>query len=265
MASERAVRARVDERPEHDALEGVDVAEHGRGAGEETPNILFILVDTLRRDHLTPYGYGRDTTPEIARWLAAPGAVLEDAYSQAPWTLPSVVSLLTGRSPGEMLGEELASYGIPEKVPTLAERLESLGYETGGFVANPTLHAGAGFERGFQTFYAPPADLAWMRRHPRGSADDVHVAPAGRDIAGQDRHDRGCGLGFAARIAVASGVAGLVRVVAVADQEPPFDPGRAVAEDDVGGDVGRLREPLANPSFGLDLELPALQAVDPPG
>ncbi len=132
---------------------------------EERPNVLFILVDTLRRDHMTPYGYHRDTTPEISRWLATPGTVLEDAYSQAPWTLPSVVSFLTGRSPGEMLGADLSTYGIPEKVPTLAERLAALDYQTGGFIANPALHAGAGFERGFQTFYAPPADLEWMRHH----------------------------------------------------------------------------------------------------
>ena len=129
------------------------------------PNILFILVDTLRRDHLTPYGYRRDTTPEIARRLAEPGTVVDGAYSQAPWTLPSVVSFLTGRYPGELLGEDMASYGVPNGVPTLAERLARLGYATGGYVANPALHAGVGFERGFQSFYAPPADVEWIRKH----------------------------------------------------------------------------------------------------
>jgi len=129
------------------------------------PNVLFILVDTLRRDHLTPYGYRRDTTPEIARLLARPGTVVEGAYSQAPWTLPSVVSFLTGRFPGELLGEDMASYGVPNGVPTMAERLARLGYATGGYVANPALHAGVGFERGFASFYAPPADVEWIRKH----------------------------------------------------------------------------------------------------
>jgi len=141
----------------------------------ERPNVLFILVDTLRRDRLTPYGYKRETTPEIARWLAAPGTVVEEAYSQAPWTLPSVVSFMTGRYPGDLLADDLAAFGIPDKVPTLAERLAARGYVTGGFFANPTLHAGAGFERGFGTFYAPPADVEWIRRH----ADELnsHARP----------------------------------------------------------------------------------------
>jgi arylsulfatase A-like enzyme len=142
---------------------------------EKQPNILFLLVDTLRHDRLTPYGYARDTSPEIARRLAGPGVVVEEAYSQAPWTLPSVVSFLTGRSPGELLGRDLASYGIPAEVETLAERLAKLGYRTGGFFANPTLHAGAGFGQGFETLFTPPADIEWIRKH----ADELnrHAVP----------------------------------------------------------------------------------------
>jgi len=142
----------------------------------ERPNVLFILVDTLRADHTTPYGYTvHDTTPEIQRRLADHGTVVENAYSQAPWTLPSVVSFMTGRYPGELLGEDLAAYGIPDGVTSLAERMAALGYDTGGFFANPTLHAGAGFERGFRTFYAPPADVEWIRKH----ADELnrHAVP----------------------------------------------------------------------------------------
>jgi arylsulfatase A-like enzyme len=145
-------------------------------SAEHPPNVLFIVVDTLRHDHLTPYGYTRhDTTPEIKRWLADPGAVVESAYSQAPWTLPSVISFMTGRYPGELVGSDLAAFGIPDQVETLAERLAGLGYHTGGFVANPTLHAGAGFERGFRTWYVPPADVRWLSRH----ADDInrHAVP----------------------------------------------------------------------------------------
>jgi arylsulfatase A-like enzyme len=153
----------------------LESAEEGaRRAGR--PNILFILVDTLRADHLTPYGYKvRDTSPEIQRRLADRGTVVEHAYSQAPWTLPSVVSFMTGRHPGELLGADLAAYGIPDGVHPLAERLAALGYDTGGFFANPTLHAGAGFERGFRTFYAPPAEVEWIRKH----ADELnrHAVP----------------------------------------------------------------------------------------
>jgi arylsulfatase A-like enzyme len=129
----------------------------------ERPNILVIVVDTLRYDHLTPYGYRvHDTSPEIRKWLAEPGIVVEEAYSQAPWTLPSVVSFLTGRHPGELLGSDMSSYGVPSGVRTLAERLAGLGYDTGGFMANPVLHEGAGFGRGFQTFWV---DGQWLARH----------------------------------------------------------------------------------------------------
>lgn len=149
----------------------------------ERPNVLFVLVDTLRRDHITPYGYQRDTTPEIQSRLARPGAVVEEAYSQAPWTLPSVVSFLTGRYPGDLLGTDVATFGIPPEIEPLAERMARLGYQTGGFIANPTLHAGAGFGRGFRTFFAPPADIKWMEKH----AGDLnaHVLPWLR--ASQDR------------------------------------------------------------------------------
>jgi arylsulfatase A-like enzyme len=156
-------------------LEKTAPGEEGEKTAER-PNILFILVDTLRADHLTPYGYKvHDTSPEIQHRLADHGTVVENAYSQAPWTLPSVVSFMTGRYPGELLGEDLAAYGIPDGVTPLAERMAALGYDTGGFFANPTLHAGAGFERGFRTFYAPPPDVEWIRKH----ADELnrHAVP----------------------------------------------------------------------------------------
>jgi arylsulfatase len=125
-------------------------------AERDRPNILLIVVDTLRFDHLTSYGYRRDTSPNVERLLARNGTVLEEAYSQAPWTLPSVVSFLTSRLPGELLGDDSKTYGLPPGVETLAEALADLGYETGGFFANRTLHEGNGFARGFKTFFSPP-------------------------------------------------------------------------------------------------------------
>ncbi len=135
------------------------------------PNVVLILVDTLRRDRLTPYGYRRDTSPEIQRRLAARGTVVEEAYAQAPWTLPSLMAVMAGRYPGEMVREDRPgfAFSLPAGIPTLAERLRGLGYRTAGFYANPTLHAGNGFARGFETFYTPPPTLESMRRH----ADDV--------------------------------------------------------------------------------------------
>ncbi|HVR98028.1 MAG TPA: sulfatase, partial [Thermoanaerobaculia bacterium] len=108
--------------------------------------------------------------------LADRGVVAEEAYSQAPWTLPSVVSFLTGRHPGELLGEDVRTYGVPAGVQTLAEALAARGYETGGFFANKALHAGNGFDRGFRTVYTPPAEMD-MGNRPDAAEINAKVLP----------------------------------------------------------------------------------------
>ncbi len=139
--------------------------------GDARPNVLFILIDTMRADHLTPYGYRRDTSPQIARWLAAEGTTVETAYSQAPWTLPSLAAIMSGRYPGEFLGDPVESFALPKNVPSIAERFALAGYATAGFVGNPTLHEGNGFARGFGTFYTPLPDPASMSLHGGGITD----------------------------------------------------------------------------------------------
>lgn len=146
------------------------------------PNVLMIVVDTLRPDHLTPYGYGRATSPQVQSLLADRGVVVDGAYAQAPWTLPSAFSYFTSRYPGEFLGEQSSAFGIPAGVQTMAEWMAEQGYRTAGFVANPTLHETNGFGRGFSTFSTPPAvvesmylhgesvnrrALPWLRAHQR--------------------------------------------------------------------------------------------------
>ena len=145
-----------------------------RSEREPAVNVVLIVVDTLRADHLGAYGYGRATSPEIDDQLAARGVLYERAYAQAPWTLPSVASYLTGRWPGDFLKGEVGSYSVPPDVPLLAERLATRGYETAGFIANWTLHSGNGFGRGFDVFYSPPPSQTSMDLH----ADDVGMRAA---------------------------------------------------------------------------------------
>ncbi len=133
-------------------------------SGEGRPNILLVVVDTLRFDRLGSYGYGRATSPEIDRRIARKGVVLESAYSQSPWTLPSMISLMTSRHPGELLGDDPTTYGLPPGLETLPQRLGSLGYRTAGFVANALLHPGNNFARGFETYYSAPRQRD-HRRH----------------------------------------------------------------------------------------------------
>lgn len=136
-----------------------------RPRSRQRPNLVLIVVDTLRADHTSVYGYRRDTTPGIARTLARRGVVFERAYAQAPWTLPSAASYFTGLYPGEFLAEESGAFALPAHPPSLPERLSALGYRTAGFIANPTLYEGNGFARGFETFYTPAYEVASLTLH----------------------------------------------------------------------------------------------------
>jgi arylsulfatase A-like enzyme len=119
-------------------------------AASGAPNVLLIVMDTVSAQHMSLYGYSRDTTPNLAR-LARQGVRFEHARSTAPWTLPSHASMFTGRWPHDLS----AGYGKPldASVPTLAEALRDRGYATGGFIAN-TLYCSAetGLNRGFIHF-----------------------------------------------------------------------------------------------------------------
>jgi arylsulfatase A-like enzyme len=125
----------------------------------DAPNVLIIVVDTLRADHLSSYGYPRPTTPEMDR-LASAGVLFENAVAPCSWSLPSHVSLVTGRymyehgvenvQPMPWLGWRNSAF---RGFPTLGEALERKGYRTGAFSANRTYFSSSlGFGRGFQHF-----------------------------------------------------------------------------------------------------------------
>lgn len=92
------------------------------------PNIIMIVVDCLRADHLGCYGYGRNTSPTIDK-LAAQGIVFNNAYSNAPWTYPSITSILTSLLPNIHNINNLNDK-LPNKVLTLPEVLKNNGYYT---------------------------------------------------------------------------------------------------------------------------------------
>jgi arylsulfatase A-like enzyme len=118
------------------------------------PNVALIVLDTVRADHLSVYGYARDTTPHLAR-LAERGVRFERAHAPAPWTLPSHASLFTGRWPHELSLKTCRA--LDTSYPTLAGFLSQHGYASAGFVANTqNTNAWYGMDRGFahyQDFY----------------------------------------------------------------------------------------------------------------
>lgn len=116
----------------------------------DSPNVVLIVVDTLRPDHMSTYGYERKTTPNISR-LAQDSILFRNAWSTAPWTLPSVGSLLTSQYPSA-LGIRDNIVPLDRRFELLPEVLQRHGYRTHGIVSSALLSARLGFGRGFDHY-----------------------------------------------------------------------------------------------------------------
>ncbi|HEY2387859.1 MAG TPA: sulfatase-like hydrolase/transferase [Candidatus Binatia bacterium] len=137
-----------------------------------TPNVLLIALDTTRADHLSTYGYARETSPHLTA-LAKDALNFTQARSPAQWTVPGHASMFTGMYPsrhGAHYAGDWASgpkiYGrkrvlpLPEDRTTLAEVLRDRGYVTGGFAANfANLDRGFGMAQGFMHYEDHPGLL----------------------------------------------------------------------------------------------------------
>ena len=116
--------------------------------------ILLVMVDALRSDHVSSYGYSRPTTPNLDALVAAQGARFARAVTTAPWTCPSVAAMLTGRTPSSLGVSWLTlKNSIPEQANTLAEYLQQAGYLTAGFVSTYCNKSRLGFSQGFDYYY----------------------------------------------------------------------------------------------------------------
>ena len=139
----------------------------------DTPNIILVVQDTLRRDRLSTYGYERATTPNLDR-LAERGLVFEEAYATSSWTWPSTTSILTGLlSPSHGVTTGSSCY-LPSGLNTVSEMLQRGGYTTIGISGNPLIGSSKNFDQGFETFYDSassfrgselfmPSALDWIR------------------------------------------------------------------------------------------------------
>lgn len=139
----------------------------GRGKPERM-NVLLLVVDTLRADRLSLYGYPRPTSPYL-QTLARESVVFTQARSPAGCTFPSANSLLTSREPSVFLLQPGGTMVIPATVRSLPEILRGHGYSTAAVSASPIARATpsyinpvGGFGRGFQTF-----DEECLDRHAR--------------------------------------------------------------------------------------------------
>ena len=132
------------------------------GCSKAPVPVILISLDTLRADHLTPYGYGRDTSPFLDRLVREEAVLFENAFAQAPFTLPSHMSLLTSLYPDVhgMLKPKVADPGggkrltprLADKVITLAECLRKGGYATTAFTDGGMVSANFGYDQGFDAY-----------------------------------------------------------------------------------------------------------------
>jgi arylsulfatase A-like enzyme/Tfp pilus assembly protein PilF len=170
------------------ALAAVACGRSGGPGPYASAPVILISIDTLRADHLPPWGYRSVDTPAIAQ-LAQDGIVFENAYSHYPLTFPSHTSMLSGLLPPEHGVRDNIGYSFDAKLhPDLATLLAGAGYATGGFVSAFVLRRETGLAAGFSTYDSdieiepgaaldsgqrPGAEtteraIAWLRQHASG-------------------------------------------------------------------------------------------------
>lgn len=123
---------------------------------DNRPNIMIILIDALRPDHLSSYGYHKKNSPNIGQ-IAQEGILYRSVYAQSSWTRPSVASIFTSMYPTshgiiQLNGDPVHNYILPNEALTISEILNEKGYHTVGFVTNPHITKKFGFDQGFDEF-----------------------------------------------------------------------------------------------------------------
>lgn len=131
-------------------------------------NLVVIVIDTLRSDHLESYGYSRRTTPFLTR-LAGEGIQLQ-GYSASSWTRTSVATLLTGLYPQRHQTVTRADQ-LPATAAYLPEILSGEGFHTAAYVANATVADRFGFARGYEHFRSHGGDK-FDKPHARTVTDE---------------------------------------------------------------------------------------------
>lgn len=133
----------------------------------DRPNLIVVLIDTLRADHLGSYGFSGSVTPQLDRF-ATESVQFDRCYSSAPWTKPAVATLFTGLDPlvhrvlthKGHLGDpqdyakraKVETDRLRNEFRTIAEILNEAGYTTAAVVSNPWLGRDQGFAQGFDNY-----------------------------------------------------------------------------------------------------------------
>jgi choline-sulfatase len=130
-------------------------------------NLLFVLIDTLRADRLSAYGYERETSPTLDK-LAGDGILFADHMSQSSWTKCSMSSLWTGLYPVST-GVTRSPQGLPDEARMPAEIIREAGFRTAAIWRNGWIAPGFGFSQGFEVYHSPrssPMPISVRREKP---------------------------------------------------------------------------------------------------
>ena len=121
------------------------------GSAASRPDVLLVVLDTVRADRLSTYGHSRSTSPQLDL-IAEAGVVFEDVTAPASWTWPAHASLFTGLPPWKH-GAHMQAQGVmplDPSLPTLAQTLQAAGYRTIALSGNPYLDPKLGLMAGFE-------------------------------------------------------------------------------------------------------------------
>ena len=156
-------------------------AERSGGAAmaaglEAKPNVILIMVDTLRADHLSCYG-GEIETPNLCR-LADEGTTYQ-GFSHASWTKPATASLITSTLPSTHNAMSKPS-SLSEDLVLIPEAMQEAGYATGGIVSNVNLAESFGFAQGYDDYYYLGPDYLFGAKE---SSSKLIIYQLGRQIA----------------------------------------------------------------------------------
>jgi arylsulfatase A-like enzyme len=141
-------------------------------------NLLFVLIDTLRADRLSAYGYDRETSPTLDK-LAATGIRFSEHMSQSSWTKCSMASLWTGLYPIRT-GVTRSPQGLPDEARMPAEILREAGFRTAAIWRNGWISPSFGFSQGFEVYHSPKS--ARMAASVRREKPTLGVTGTDQDV-----------------------------------------------------------------------------------
>ena len=127
-------------------------SDNARYYDGDRPNVVLFIIDTLRADKLSSYGYPADTSPALTR-LSEQGVQFDSVTAQTSWTMPSVGSMMASRYPRSLGLYKEDAQRVPDSAEMLAEILKRAGYATFGITANPNLNKRYNFHQGFDEYH----------------------------------------------------------------------------------------------------------------